>query len=231
MPHESSTLPLLRLLQVADSSFPAGGFAYSHGLEWLAHEGLVRTEDDIAAFLRAYVLGAGGGQALAAALQCLRARSLPRVAAIDRRLDASIVSSPEREASTAMGARLLEEASEALECPYARAFLGLVAAREAPGHYPVAFAVVISRHGIDERSALAALAFTMVNSITQAAVRLGLIGQRSMLRLNAGAATAIELVVARLIAGRPLPLFGAFLPAAEIATARHAGLSFRMFAT
>ena len=27
---------LLRLLQVTDSSFPVGGFAYSHGLESLA---------------------------------------------------------------------------------------------------------------------------------------------------------------------------------------------------
>ena len=45
------TLPLLRLLQITDSAFPVGGFAFSQGLEWLVQHGWVDCEADVAAVL------------------------------------------------------------------------------------------------------------------------------------------------------------------------------------
>ncbi|UTA52349.1 hypothetical protein MSS93_15250 [Deinococcus radiodurans] len=41
----------LRLLQLADSAFPTGAYAFSDGLETLTQRGEVRTADDLAAFL------------------------------------------------------------------------------------------------------------------------------------------------------------------------------------
>lgn len=44
-------LPLLRLLQVSDSAFPSGAFAFSHGLETLHGEGHLSHERALEAFL------------------------------------------------------------------------------------------------------------------------------------------------------------------------------------
>ncbi|MDP9362684.1 MAG: hypothetical protein M3Q10_00380, partial [Chloroflexota bacterium] len=46
---------LLLLLQLADSAFPTGAFAFSHGLEGLLDAGLLRGEADVAAVLRVHV--------------------------------------------------------------------------------------------------------------------------------------------------------------------------------
>lgn len=51
----------LRLLQLADSAFPTGAYAFSDGLETLTQRGEVRTADDLAAFL-AGQLAHGWGQ-------------------------------------------------------------------------------------------------------------------------------------------------------------------------
>ena len=42
---------LLAILQLADSFFPAGMFAHSHGLEGMVNRGLVRSAEDVAEFL------------------------------------------------------------------------------------------------------------------------------------------------------------------------------------
>ncbi|MGD9935320.1 MAG: urease accessory protein UreF [Dehalococcoidia bacterium] len=227
----SSSLPLLRLLQIADSSFPAGGFAYSHGLEWLEQAGLVATEDDLAALLRAYVSQAAGRQSLPAALRCLLARSVAGMVAVDRRLDASILSSAERDSSTATGRRLLQEASVTFGGHRTRQLHAAVSETRSPGHFAVAFGCVASDHGVDPRAALAALGFTIINSITQAAVRLGLIGQRAALRVATEGTDTLDATVDRVLSQRPPSSYGAFLPAVEVATTRHHTLPFRMFAS
>ena len=102
---------LLRLLQVTDSSFPVGGFAYSHGLEWLAANERIG-ERELAGLVEAYVRQAGGGQWMPAALAALRALSLPALLRTDDALDASIAAAGEREAGRAMGERLLVAALE-----------------------------------------------------------------------------------------------------------------------
>ena len=48
----AETQALLRLLQLADSAFPAGAYAFSDGLETLVQRGEVRSADDLHAFLR-----------------------------------------------------------------------------------------------------------------------------------------------------------------------------------
>ncbi|MGY2894203.1 urease accessory protein UreF [Deinococcus sp. UYEF24] len=50
-PALTETRALLRLLQLADSAFPAGAYAFSDGLETLVQRGQVSNADDLHAFL------------------------------------------------------------------------------------------------------------------------------------------------------------------------------------
>ena len=226
----ANSLPLLHLLQVSDSSFPVGGFAYSHGLEWLAQAGLVTKEDQLASFLQAYVVQAAGRQSLPAAHRAMQAPHVDAVVSVDQRLDASVASSAERAASSAMGHRLLSEATAAFGGQRTASHLATVESGSAPGHFAVAFACIAFDHDIEPRDAITTLGFTMISSITQAAVRLGLIGQQAMLRLNAGAMITLDRVVTDVMA-RPRAQFGTWLPAVDIASSLHSTLPFRMFAS
>ncbi|BDP44271.1 hypothetical protein DAETH_42400 (plasmid) [Deinococcus aetherius] len=52
----------LRLLQLADSAFPTGAYAFSDGLETLTQRGDVRTADDLRAFLCGQLVHGWGRQ-------------------------------------------------------------------------------------------------------------------------------------------------------------------------
>ncbi len=229
----NSVLPTLRLLQIADSSFPVGGFAYSHGLEWLASQQRP-SEADLAALLAGYLEQVGGGQWLPAALAARRAGSLAPLLHGDEALDASIAAMGEREAGRAMGERLLAGAADAFPSVAAgrtQAMLAAVRGGETPGQYAVAFGAVANDHEVGEPEMLAALSFAMASSITQAAVRLNLIGQGAAGRLIAGAAPRIDRLVAATIARKRGLRLGAFTPALDVAALLQPSLKFRMFAS
>jgi len=227
----SSALPLLRLLQVTDSSFPVGGFAFSHGLEWLAQAGWVRDEEEVAAAVDAYLVQGGGGQWLPAALAAYQARTMPAVCRIDDRLDASIAVAGEREAGRAMGERLLVGAMDAFGGERTATLIEAVHSRGQPGQYAAAYGVVAGEAGVEPGAMLAALGSTMVNSVAQAAVRLGCIGQSAAIRITAGAAPRLSAVVDSTLSRRPPRTFGAFAPGLDTAGMLHPSLPFRMFAS
>lgn len=227
----TSPLPLLRLLQVTDSSFPVGGFAFSHGLEWLVQAGWVRDEDDVAAVVDAYLVQGGGGQWLPAALAACQARTMAAVFRADDRLDASIAVAGEREAGRAMGERLLVGALDAFGGESTAALLDAVRSRRQPGQYATAYGVVAAEAGVEPATMLAALGSTMVNSVSQAAVRLGCIGQSAAIRIAAGAGPRLAAVVEATLSRRPPRTFGAFTPGLDTAGMLHPTLPFRMFAS
>ena len=221
---------LLRLLQVTDSSFPVGGFAYSHGLEWLAANEPVG-ERELAGLVDTYVRQAGGGQWMPAARAALDAKSVPALLRTDDALDASIAAAGEREAGRAMGERLLVAAETAFGGAWTSAFLASARGGHTPAQYAVAFGCVAREAGIDGANTLAALGSAMAASLIQAAVRLGLIGQTAATRLGAGAERAITETVAVVLDRPPGPRFGAFTPRFDVAGALHPTLPFRMFAS
>ena len=227
----TSTLPLLRLLQITDSAFPVGGFAYSHGLEWLAARRIISGEQGVGSVLDAYLRQVGGGQWFPAARAACDAKTERQTVRADTALDASIASSGERDASRAMGERLLSTAADGIagRCP-AR-YRELVHAGSAPGHYPIAFALVARDEQVGRREVLSALGLTMASSITQAAIRLGLIGQAAAVRLVAASSVTIDEQAERVLAAQPRRVFGAFAPGLEVATMLQPNLPFRMFAS
>jgi urease accessory protein len=100
---------LLCLLQLADSALPVGGMAHSFGLESLVELGFV-DPGGLEAFLRDWLAESG---ALEAAF-CARACAAPEeFAALNVRLAARKPAREPREASAAMGRRLLDLAARA----------------------------------------------------------------------------------------------------------------------
>lgn len=225
----NSTLPLLRLLQITDSSFPVGGFAFSHGIEWMAQQASL-TEENLRAIVDAYVRQSGGGQWLPSAAAAYGAAATSVALRADRLLDLSMAVKGEREAGRVMGDRLLLTAADALPGPRTLAHLEAVRVGAAPGQFAVAFGLVAADHGAPLDATLAALGSTMVMSVVQAAVRLGAIGQGAATRLAAGATDAIDGAVRTAMTHRQR-LVGAFTPGLDVAGLRHPTLPFRMFAS
>ena len=228
----SETAALLRLLQVTDSSFPVGGFAFSHGLEWLTQRRIVTDEASLARFLEAYIDQSAGRQSLPGAARAYRATTLAALLGADEALDASFAAEGERNAGRAMGERLLVGATDAFAAGgRVEEFRRLVRAGETPGQYAVAYGALAASEGVPESQMLTALAFSMVLAITQAAVRLNTIGQAAAARLASGATPAIERALARLATEGARPPIGAFTPNLDVAGLSHPSLTFRMFAS
>lgn len=228
----SDTGALLRLLQVTDSSFAVGGFAFSHGLEWLTQQRAVRDEAALAQFLEGYLDQSVGRQSLPAAARAYRSRSLAVLLRVDEALDASFAAEGERNAGRAMGERLLVGAGDAFNTRGGvQEFRRLVRAGESPGQYAVAYGAIAANEQVPEAQMLTALAFSMVLAVTQAAVRLNTIGQSAAARLAANATPAIERALVRLDAEGARPPIGAFTPHLDVAALGHPALTFRMFAS
>lgn len=223
--------PLLHLLQLADSAFPVGAYAYSHGLESLVAACAITGEDELRPMLAAYARQPVGRLTLPAALAAYRAASPAAWQRADLRLDAALALEPERQASLAMGARLralLPELDPSLADDPA---LALVDIGAAPGHYPTVFAWAARRLRIEAPAVLGAIGTGALGSIIAAATRLGIIGHAAATRLLAWASALLPPLIQRVLRA-PTPLrLGSWIPVVEIAAARHPTLPFRMFAT
>lgn len=226
-----STLPLLRLLQVTDSAFPVGGFAFSHGIEWLVQRGGATDEARLRETLRMYVQQVVGGQALPSALAAARARSVEAVRRVDVLLDASILPEAEREAGRLMGERLLAGATASFGGLGATSLLREVQEGLSPGQYATAFGVIARDHGVPTATMLAALGSSMVGAVAQSAVRLTVIGQAAAARLIASAGPDVDVAVTSALARGRRGAVGAFAPGLDLAGLLHHTLPFRTFAS
>lgn len=224
------TTGLLRLLQITDSSFPVGGYAYSHGLEWLVHAGRVTSEEDLAETMDVFVAQVIAGQWFPAAAAAFRAGTTTAVVRIDERLDASILAQSEREAGRAMGQRLLQTASVAWQNQQLAHYFDKTREGRAPGQFAVAFALAAQVSGVAEADMLFALGFSVTSSVTQAAIRLGAIGPAAAASLAENVRPALEHVV-RAHAALKGARIGAFAPGLELAAMLQPTLRFRMFAS
>ncbi|MGB3441694.1 MAG: urease accessory UreF family protein [Actinophytocola sp.] len=144
---------------LADSRFPGGGHVHSGGLEEAASRGLVRTEDDLPAFLRNRVRTAG---ALAAVFAAAAARPDPDWLLLDAELDARTPSAAQRTASRAQGRATARAAK--LMSPLVT---GLLAITPRP-HHPVILGALVGTPG----DAALAAAYLSVSGPASASVRL-----------------------------------------------------------
>jgi len=206
----ADTLALVTALQIGDSQFPAGGFAFSWGLESLWREDRI-DRAHMGAFLEAQLRGrwASFDRAIVAAAH---GADIDGWLVLDDQVHAMSWSAPQRDGSLRAGQALLA----------AHARLGVPNAvnyrqRQPLAHLPVAQGLVYAGTGLDRAAAAALSGVTFLGGLASAAVRLGIVGaisvQSDLARLRP--------VVAALAAEDPPRHPTNFAPAIDIALCRH----------
>ena len=202
---------LVTALQIGDSQFPAGGFAFSWGLESLWREGRI-DRDHMGAFLEAQLRGrwASFDRAIVAAAH---GADIDGWLALDDEVDAMNWSAQQRDGSSRAGQAMLA----------AHARLGTANAiayrqRQPLAHLPVAQGLVYAGVGLDRVTAITLSGVNFLGSLASAAVRLGIVGaisvQSDLARLRP--------ILAALTTEDPPQQPTSFAPAVDIAMCRHA---------
>lgn len=174
----------LRLMAWLSPTYPVGGFAYSHGLEWAAETGDVRDEDSLAAWL-ADVLGYGAGRndMILAANAHDAAGDAAALVAVN---DLALALAPSRELlleTSQQGRSFLDATLAAWPC---EALRGVAAALPDMIALPVAVGAAAGVHGIARVDMLAAYGLAFVQNLVSAALRVAPVGQSAGTRIIAG---------------------------------------------
>lgn len=218
------TTALLPLLHLCDSLFPIGAFSHSDGLESVTSSGQLRTGSDLSAWL-AVVIGQSlrhlEAPAVARAWQAARDGRIGALRSLDEELYALRPSAAGREATRAMGARLLSTWMRIR--PETDAALSKL-----PGcTLPVAFGAVCAVSNVARQDAVAGYAYTRLSTAVSSALRLMVLGQHEGHRVLSDALrTVTEMATAAIDDDRPL---AAFTPVQDIAAMRHQYLHSRLF--
>ncbi len=206
------------LLQLADGSFPSGGFAHSYGLEAaLAFGGADQRLED---FLDDQIEQTG-----AALLPFVRAAcAVPSlIAELDFAIDATIPLPVPNRASRAQGRALASAASRIFDVPAI-----VEHARSGPAHHPIVFGALFGSLDIDARSTLAAYLHGATRGVLSAAVRLNVVGPLEAQRFHADRAALLDATLERAL-DACIDDVAQTAPLLELYAALHDRLDARMF--
>ncbi len=215
-------MTLSLLLTWLSPTFPTGGYAYSHGLEWAVDMGDVRDEASAAGWLTG-LLSHGPGWTDAILLRhAHRCRTPADLAAVASLAAASQPSAERRLESMAQGTAFAL-AAQIWGAPLLAAQLGQVA-------YPVALGALAAAHVVREDDATLGLLHAFTANLVSAAVRLVPLGQTAGLRILAGLAPTIAAMAVE-TAYATLDDIGGACFRSDIASMRHETQYTRLFRT
>jgi urease accessory protein len=212
-------LPLSQLLQVSDSAFPTGAFAYSSGLEALARAGrfvsMKTLEEYLGAHLQqagaydlAFVAAAHAHGSRAAAAGTPESSALEMLGALCAEWDATLWNHGMRAASLRQARALLDALGETFSHPGVERLRARAAAGTAQGgaaenlHFAPVLGYALALLGASREQACCLYLHGIVRDQAAAAVRLGLVGPRAGQALQA---RAMHAAAARLGDGSSLP--------------------------
>jgi urease accessory protein len=231
------------LLQLADGTFPSGGFAHSNGLEattvlgGLENAGVGAEGTSLDAFLDATLHQIGSS-----ALPFVRAAACDpqRLAELDAAYDATLSMLAPNRASRAQGRALASAASRVWTAPPSprvsdslRSSTLLTSVAEharnvGPSHHAPVFGAIFGTLGIDAEDAVGAYLHGAARNVLSAGVRLGLIGPLEAQGLLAERASTLDAIRNHARAIDPNDT-AQTAPLLEIYAALHDRLDGRMF--
>jgi len=161
------------LLQLADSAFPAAGFAHSGGLEAAWQLGVIRDSHSLAGYLDAQVL-----QITRTQLPFVKGTHVAPedLKLIDAHCHAFLTNLVARRASIAQGHAFVLAASKAFGGDERLKVAASVRRRELYGHWSPVFGAVVATMELSEADAVQLFLFINLRGLVSAAVRLGIVG-------------------------------------------------------
>lgn len=223
---------LLTLLQHGDSFFPSGAVSFSWGLEMLHNDQVITSINELDIFIENQLIERWGPfERVVLAHTYNYAQNIEndieRVVTIDKLVECMTLASELREGSKRLGSAFLTTYQQ-LNNPIADRYLKLIYANNAPGHLPIAQALVWNSLGLSRNSVLLLSAYNFCVSVLGAALRLGIVGhincQKSL--------TTFRQLITEILTW-PIPVIEdihAFTPSADIASMRHEYSDTRLFA-
>jgi urease accessory protein len=218
----------LALMQYGDSAYPAGGFAFSWGVEGLAADGLIEAQDDLDAFVSDHLCFRWDPMDRVLLRRAFGAEHLEAVAATDRLAEAMTLSAEMREGSHRAGRALLG-VSVKLGGPLSVAYREMLSADSRLGHLPIVQAIAYRDAGLGLEAAELVSGWTLVTGLVSAAVRLASIGHIEAQRSLAAARAILASLLGETPADDVEP--SSFTPLIDIAVSRGPARHVRMFAT
>ena len=219
---------ILTLLQHGDSFFPSGAVSFSWGLEMLNNDHVITSIKELDIFIENQLIERWGPfERVVLAHTYDHADDIEHVISIDKLVECMTLANELREGSKRLGSALLTTYQQ-LNNPIAGRYLKLSYAGKAPGHLPIAQALVWNSLGLSRDSVLMLSAYNFCVSVLGAALRLGIVGhidcQKSL--------TTFRQLITEILTW-PIPdieEIHAFTPFADIASMRHEHSETRLFA-
>jgi urease accessory protein len=211
-------------LQLADSAFPAGGFAHSFGLEAAWQQGEVDAAS-LARFVRDVITQAGRGGVPFVAAAHENPDSLDEV---DARCDAFLRNPVANRASRVQGRAWLMTVERSFPRPDVAALCDAIRARSLARHHAPVVGATMRALDVDCGSAARLYLFGACRGVLSAAVRLGIVGTTEAQRVLSERADDLERMLA---ASMELRLDDAAqtAPIADLWQASHDRLYSRLF--
>jgi urease accessory protein len=153
------------LWQLADSAFPAGGFAHSGGLEAAWQHGEVRNASELAALLETSLRQFGHASL---PFVCAAHDDPGQLGALDQWCDAFITNHVANRASRLQGRAFLSSTE--------KIFPGRSLVRPPCGHFAPVFGAVARTLGLERSRAARLFFFLHLRGLIAAAIRLGIVG-------------------------------------------------------
>ncbi|GAA5435935.1 urease accessory protein UreF [Deinococcus aquaticus] len=214
-------MSLLRLLQLSDSAFPTGAYAFSDGLETLTTRGAVRSPADLTAFL-AGQLTHGWGQQDAPACALAWGADPGTLAELDALLDdLKLVPGP-RGASTRVGANLRRAATHL--------WPDVMAALPLTRHHATTFGALAAALGVPRGDTVTAFVSGWLLGRATSATRLMRLGGLDAQRCAAHCEIAAQACIHAALHATPDDLW-TFTPLLDLAASEQPGLDARLFQT
>lgn len=217
------------ILQLAGGTFPTGSFSQSWGLETFVYHGDITDEESFREFLLAYIkttLSGLEGPYLCSAYDLAAAGKLDELRDLDLQLTAMKLTKESREGCLRMGKALLRIAAQMSDDPALNTYLE--SCHGSGSSYPVAFALVSTRLGLEKEDALSAFLFSSVSSLIQSGLKLIPLGniqaQRILLDLYREISEAAECA-----ARTDIQDAFAFCPGLDLASMQHETIQTRLY--